>query len=118
MKRDIMIILSLSFIILALIFFIQEYYIPMKKVQYKYSPTDFIEPSKNFIKCYENSDCIKVKGSVCPVTMTCVNKNYLQEYNSKIENLAGNLWEAECPEKTITDNYECFCVNNTCKLVS
>lgn len=118
MKKNIMILLSLILIVVGLIFLIQEFYLPREEIYYKYSPTDFIEPSEIFIRCYENKDCIKVKGSVCPVTSTCVNKNYLQEYDSEIEKSAGTPLEADCPGMDIKDNYECFCVNNSCKLVS
>jgi hypothetical protein len=120
--KKIIIILLVLFVIVALIFMIQNVYTPTKKIQYRYSPTDFIEPDGNFIKCYKDDDCIKVKGSACPVgaggTETCINKNYIQEYNSKIENLAGKEWEVACPSISRTDNYGCACVNNVCELKS
>jgi len=107
---------------LAAVFLVQEFYTPIKKLPYKYSPTDFIEPSATFTKCYINDDCLKVKGSACPPDTggvdTCVNKNYMQEYLSEIEELEGKEWEVTCPQIDKTNNYECFCVNNTCKMVS
>ena len=120
MKLSIIIILAFLFVILALIFFIQESYIPIKKAQYKYSPTDFIEPSENFVKCYEDKDCIKVKGSACPPssggTEVCVDKDYFQEYLSKIEKLAGKELEVACPEIYLVSNKICDCIENKCSL--
>ena len=120
MKQIIMIFLSILFISLSLIFYIQCSYDPRKKVQYKNSPTDFIEPPKDFINCYEDTDCIKVKGSACPPSQggieVCVNKNYFQEYISEIDKQAGPEGEVVCPQVFLVSNKTCGCIGGTCIL--
>jgi len=120
MRIFMIIILGLLLIVLAVVFYIQESYIPIKNISYKYSSTEFIEPSGNFVKCYEDKDCIKIKGSVCPPesggTEACVNKNYFQEYLSEIEEKAGREWEVSCPEIYLVSNKTCDCIGNLCIL--
>lgn len=89
----------------------------------KYPSTYFIEPpSEKFVSCYTNDDCIKIKGTACHPSNggieTCVNKNYMQEYLSNIEILAGKEWEVSCPNINNTTNKDCSCINSICKLVS
>ena len=121
MRRDVLIVLASLLIILGLAFLIQEFYIPVKKTQYKYSPTEFIEPSERFVNCFEDTDCIKVKGSACPPSSggveSCVNKNYFQEYISEIEEKAGKEWEVECPAIYLISNKICDCIESECVLV-
>lgn len=106
---------------LSVIFFVQNSYDPRKKTQYNVSSTDFVEPSENFIKCYEDTDCIKIKGSACPPSEggveTCVNKNYFQEYISQIEKQAGSEQEITCPQVYLVTNRTCGCVENVCRLM-
>jgi len=115
------IILSLIVIIIGVSFLIQEFYTPQKETNYKYSPTDFVEPSERFIFCYIDDDCLKVKGSACPPESggveTCVNKDFMQEYNTMIEGLAGRHWELACPEIYLVSNKTCNCVENRCILM-
>jgi len=120
MRRYIMIILTILFL-LALVFFIQGSYVPIKKTPYKHSSTDFIEPSERFLKCYEDMDCIKVKGSACPPnsggTEVCVDKDYFQEYLSEIEKQAGREEEIACPEIYLVTNKTCSCIEDKCVLI-
>ena len=106
---------------LSLIFFVQSAYDPRKKDQLKLSSTDFVRPVENFIKCYRDTDCIKIKGSACPPSSggveTCVNKNYFQEYISQIESQAGTEAEVVCPEVYLVTNRTCGCIENNCVLV-
>ncbi|OGI11942.1 hypothetical protein A3K64_00520 [Candidatus Micrarchaeota archaeon RBG_16_36_9] len=107
---------------LSVVFFIQSSYDPKKKNnQYEFSSTDFIEPDENFIKCYENTDCIKIKGSACPPSAggveTCVDKNYFQEYISQITNQAGNEADLVCPQVYLVTNRTCGCIENKCVII-
>jgi hypothetical protein len=106
---------------LAVIFFVQSAYDPRKKTQNKFSSTDFIQPAENFIKCYEDTDCIKIKGSACPPSAggieTCVNKNYFQEYISQIDKTAGSEADAICPQVYMVTNKTCVCASGICNLV-
>lgn len=115
-----MIFLAFLFIIIGLVFLIQEFYAPNKKVQYKYSTTDFIEPSEKFITCYQGTDCIKIKGSACPAseggTEVCVNKNHFQEYISDIDEKAGAETDVVCPQVYMVTNKTCVCVSGECNL--
>jgi len=115
------IILILIVIIVGLLILIQEFYTSQKITKYKYSPTDFIEPAERFIFCYTDDDCLKVKGSACPPDSggveTCVNKNFMQEYNSMIEELAGKHWELGCPEIYLVTVKSCACVKDKCSLM-
>ncbi len=121
MRIFMIIILGLLLIVLAVVFYIQEFYVPIKNISYKYSSTDFIEPPQNFVKCYEEKDCIKVKGSACSPesggTEVCVNKNYFQEYLSEIEEKAGKQGKIACPEIYLVSNKTCDCIENLCSLV-
>lgn len=121
MRTDIKIFLAIIFIVLSLIFLIQEFYVPIKKVNYEYSPTDFIEPSERFLKCFEDTDCIKIKGSACPPSSggkeVCVDKDYFQEYLSEIEEKAGREEEVNCPQVYTVTNKTCDCIENKCVLV-
>ena len=116
-----MIILGLVLIVLAVVFFIQESYVPTEKNQYKYSPTAFIEPLERFLKCFEDTDCIKVRGSACPPSSggaeVCVDKDFFQEYISEIEKKAGREDEVGCPEIYLVSNKTCSCIENTCVLM-
>ena len=119
MKKIILILIII--IIVGVLLLIQEFYIPQKGMNYKYSPTDFIEPTQRFIFCYVNDDCLKVKGSTCPPESggveTCVNKDFMQEYNTMIEELAGKHWEIGCPEIYLVTNKICSCIDNKCVLM-
>ena len=119
-KEDIKIFLPIIFIIIGLLFLINEFYVPAK-TQYEYSPTEFIEPFKRFVNCFEDKDCIKVKGSACPPSSggfeVCINKNYFQEYISEIEEKAGKEWEVECPAIYLISNKICDCIESECVLV-
>jgi hypothetical protein len=126
--KKILIILSIIVIAIALVFlapyFVNTYY-DYKSLQgetSKYPSTYFIKPSNSFVSCYKDDDCLKVKGSACQPSNggveTCINKNYMQEYLSSIDNLAGKEWEVECPNINNTTNRTCSCVNNVCNLVS
>lgn len=121
MKITIMIFLAVLLILLALIFFIQDFYVPIKNVSYKYSSTAFIEPSETFIKCFEDKDCIKVKGSACPPNKggeeVCVDKDYFQEYLSDIEEKAGREDEVKCSMTYLVTNKNCVCIEGRCTLV-
>jgi len=107
--------------VLSVIVFVQKVYVPGNKVQYKISTTDFVEPSEDFIRCYEDTDCIKIKGSACPPSEggveVCVNKNYFQEYISQIEKQAGNEAEIVCPQVYLVTNRTCGCVQSECSLI-
>lgn len=126
MKKIVIIILVVVIIALALFLSLNInyfYYLKSFKIGgYKYPSTYFIEPSNLFVSCYKTDDCIKVKGSACQPSKggveTCINKNYMQEYLSNIENLAGKYWEVNCPNVNNSTNKECSCVNNNCNLVS
>ncbi|NIO44574.1 MAG: hypothetical protein GTN36_03415 [Candidatus Aenigmarchaeota archaeon] len=121
MKTTTIIILGSVFIILAIIFLVQEFYIPIEKNQYKYTSTEFIEPSERFLKCYESTDCIKIKGSACPPTSggveVCVDKDYFQEYLSEVEEKAGREEEVVCPEIYLVSDKTCSCLQDKCILV-
>jgi hypothetical protein len=121
MRRDIMIFLAFLFIIIGLVFLIQEFYVPNKNVQYKYSTTDFIEPSEEFITCYQDTDCIKIKGSACPASEggaeVCVNNNHFQEYISGIDEKAGKQEEIICPQVYLVTDKQCKCIEGKCKLM-
>jgi hypothetical protein len=112
-------IISVIVIIFIAVFLSQNK--PMQ-AKYKYPSTYFIKPSENFLSCYIDDDCMKAKGSACPPAQggiqTCINKDHLQEYTSNIELLAGKEWEVTCPDINNASNYDCLCINNTCKLVS
>lgn len=103
---------------LSIIFFVQNTYDPRKREQYKSSATELVEPAENFIKCYEDTDCIKVKGSSCPPSEggveVCVNKNYFQEYISQIEKQEGREAEVVCPQVYMVTNRTCGCIENVC----
>jgi hypothetical protein len=120
MKKYI-IVIGILIASLAVIFFVQNAYDPRKKTKYEFSSTDFIQPAENFIKCYEDTDCIKVKGSACPPSSggveVCVNKNYFQEYISQIEKQAGSEAEVVCPQLYLVTNKTCGCLENKCNLV-
>ena len=119
MKKIILILILI--ITIGTLLLIQEFYIPREEKNYKYSPTEFIEPNENFIFCYINDDCFKFKGSACPADSggieTCVNKNFVQEYNSVIEELAGRDLERGCPEIYLVSNKICGCIENKCVLM-
>jgi len=121
MRRDIMIFLALLFIIIGLVFLIQEFYAPTKNVKYKYSKTDFVEPSEEFITCYQGADCMKIKGSACPPNEggaeVCVNKNHFQEYISGIDEKAGKQEEIICPQVYLVTDRQCECIDGKCELM-
>lgn len=115
------IFLALIFIIIGLVFLIQQFYVPGKKVQHKYSATDFIEPPQDFLTCNQDTDCIKVKGSACPPseggTEVCVSKNHFQEYISVIDEEAGSEAEVVCPQVYMVTNRPCGCAAGVCALM-
>jgi len=121
MKTYVKIFLAVIFIILGLILLIQEFYLPSKNVQYKYSPTEFIEPSESFLNCFEDADCIKIKGSACPTSSggveVCVDKDFFQQYLSEIEEKAGREENVECPEIYLVTDKICNCVEGKCNLI-
>jgi hypothetical protein len=108
-------------IVIGLTVVVLELLPPVKKVQHKYSPTSFIEPSENFIDCFNHTDCIKVKGSACPPSSggleVCVNKDHFQEYISEINEKAGNEEEVACPDIFLVSNKTCDCFEGNCRLV-
>jgi hypothetical protein len=121
MINDLTIFLALIFIIIGLAFLIQQFYAPSKKVQHKYSSTDFIEPSQDFLTCNQDTDCIKVKGSACPPseggTEVCVSKDHFQGYISVIDEEAGSETEAVCPQVNMVTNRPCGCAAGVCTLI-
>jgi hypothetical protein len=110
-----------TIIFIAIVLLIQEFYVPQRYVKYEYSSTDFIEPDESFVTCDTDDDCFKFKGSLCPAdsggTEVCINKDYVQEYNSVIDGLAGKHIENVCPEIYLVTDRECKCVDNICSLV-
>jgi len=60
--KKIIILILIVIVTVGVIVLIQEFYIPQKETNYKYSPTDFIEPTDRFIFCYIDDDCLKVKA--------------------------------------------------------
>jgi hypothetical protein len=116
-KTDLVLIVMIVFGVLIVV---QEIYIPQRETFYEYSATDFIEPEERFTFCYIDDDCFKFKGSACPADSggieTCVNKNFVQEYNSEIEEKAGKHWERGCPEIYMLTNKTCQCIDNRCTL--
>lgn len=115
-----MIFLALLLIIIGLIFLIQQFYVPSEKVWHKYSSTEFVEPPQEFLTCYQDTDCIKVKGSACLPseggTEVCVNKNHFQEYISVIDENAGAETDVVCPQVYLVTNRTCVCVSGVCSL--
>jgi len=126
--KKMMIIILIAAIAIVVVFsapYIANAYYNYKSLQgetTKCPSTYFIKPSNLFSSCYKDDDCIKVKGSACQPSKggieTCINKNYMQEYLSNIDNLAGKEWEVECPSINNTTSKGCSCVNNVCNLVS
>jgi hypothetical protein len=120
MKKMITLLL-IAIVVVGVIVIIQEFYSPVKEKNYEYSATDFIEPEERFTFCYNDDDCFKFKGSACPADSggieICINKNYVQEYNSVIEAAAGKHWERGCPEIYMVTNKTCSCIDSKCSLV-
>ena len=87
---------------------------------YSYNITDFIEPQERFLTCNNVDDCFKFKGSACPADRggaeVCINKNFVQEYNSIIEDQAGMYYVTQCPNISLSTNVTCDCVDNRCSL--
>ena len=121
MTNSLAIFLSFLLIAIGLVFVIQQFYVPSKKVQHKYSATDFIEPPQDFLTCNQDTDCIKVKGSACPPseggTEVCVSKNHFQEYISDIDEKAGKQEEVICPQVYLVTDKQCKCIEGKCKLM-
>ena len=92
-----------------------------KEKAYDYNTTDFIEPEEKFVVCGNDDDCFKFKGSACPAEVggveICVNKNFVQEYSSTIEGLAGSCNVNECPQVSLSTNRTCSCIDSKCSLV-
>lgn len=110
---------------LALAMYFNNYYYFYKSissVSEKYPSTSLVEPSGQFTSCYSSDDCLKVRGSACQPSEggeeTCVNKNYMQEYLSNIDSLAGKEYEVSCPGINKTTDRSCSCVSDVCQLVS
>jgi len=127
MKKILILIPVIAIIVLVLAAYFTltndyYYYKSLTSKKQKLSPTYFIEPSNLLLTCYNDDNCIKVKGSACQPskggTETCINKNHMQEYLSNIENLEGKEWEVSCPDINNSTNKTCSCVNGDCKLVS
>ena len=87
---------------------------------YNYNITDFIQPSEKFLACDTADDCFKFRGSACPADMggveTCVNKNFVQAYNSQIEESAGLYVVTDCPNVSFSTDMTCTCTNGRCML--
>jgi CRISPR/Cas system CMR-associated protein Cmr1 (group 7 of RAMP superfamily) len=92
------------------------------KKKYKYSPTELIVPPENFLYCYEDTDCIKIKASACPPdkggSEVCVKKDHFQQYLSMVEDSAGKEWEVTCPNINNVGNNICRCIGEKCNLVN
>lgn len=124
-KIFIIALVSVAVIAIASVLYFNNYYYFYKSlsgVKEKYPSTSLVEPSNLFVSCYKTDDCLKVKGSACQPSKggeeTCINKNYMQEYLSSIENLAGKDLEVSCPSIDKTTNRSCSCLNNICQLVN
>jgi len=119
--KKIITLLLIAVIIAGVIVMVQEFYNPVEENDYKYSATDFIEPNESFLFCYNSDDCFKFKGSACPTDSggveICINKNFVQEYNSIIEKFAGKHWERDCPEIDLQTDRTCSCVESKCSLM-
>ncbi|MFH1473710.1 MAG: hypothetical protein ABIE55_02345 [Candidatus Aenigmatarchaeota archaeon] len=113
--------LILTAVVVGIIVITQEFYSPVEEKVYDYSATEFIEPSNTFTFCYVDDDCFKFKGSACPADSggieVCVHKNYIQEYNSVIEDAAGKQWERGCPEIYLVSEKMCSCIDSKCTLM-
>jgi hypothetical protein len=127
MKKIFLVSLT-AVIAVGLIVIIQEFYSSAKEKVYQYSPTDYIEPEERFLVCTNNTnsnstadECFKFKASACPAEMggieMCINKNFIQEYNSVIERGAGEHWDLSCPEINMVTDRACDCIDNVCTLV-
>ena len=112
------ILLSLALLSLGAVSVFHEIY--AEKESYEYSFTDYIYPEEKFVQCTSTDDCFKFRGSVCPAEAggveMCINKNFVQEYNSVIEGNAGSCMVNECPQACLTTNRTCECINNRCAL--
>jgi hypothetical protein len=121
MRTEFKIILALVLIIIGLIYIVQEFHVPKKENNYEYSSTDFIRPSQRFLNCFEDLDCIKIKGSACPPSAggkeVCVDKDFFQEYLSEIEEKSGKESEIICPQVYLVTNKTCICNNGKCNLM-
>ncbi len=119
--RQITALILTAVAIVGVIVIVQEFYCAAEEKVYEYSATDFIEPDERFTFCDIDDDCFKFKGSACPIDSggveVCVHKNYVQEYNSVIEEAAGKHWERGCPEIYMVTNRTCSCIDNVCTLV-
>ncbi|MBN2202592.1 MAG: hypothetical protein JW700_00165 [Candidatus Aenigmarchaeota archaeon] len=113
-------LISIMLIAIGIVFVIQELSVKEEE-KYEYSYTDYVEPEERFVACDDVDDCFKFKGSACPANMggveVCVNKNFVQEYNSVIESKTGLTLEIECPEINRTTDMTCACINNKCALL-
>lgn len=114
-------LLIISIILIAIIFMFTTINTSPRK-KYKYSPTEFIVPPENFLYCYEDTDCIKIKGSACSPdkggSEVCVEKDHFQQYLSIVDESAGKEWEVTCPDISNVSNNICRCISERCKLVS
>jgi hypothetical protein len=112
------VLISLLLISLGLVSLFHEFYAEEKV--YEYNFTDFIEPEEKFTACTSSDDCFKFKGSACPADAggveTCINKNFVQEYNSEIQDLAGSYNVNECPQLYLSTNRICECIDSNCVL--
>ena len=113
-----LVLLALALISLGVVSMFYEVYGEEKTHDYNF--TDYIEPEEKFITCTNNDDCFKFKGSVCPAEAggveLCINKNFVQEYNSVLEYMAGSCMVTECPQVCLTTNRTCECIENKCTL--
>jgi hypothetical protein len=112
------VLISLVIISLGVVSLFHELYV--EDESYEYSFTDYVNPEERFVLCSSNDDCFKFKGSVCPAEAggveTCINKNFVQEYSSVIEDNAGACTVNECPQICLTTNRTCECIDNRCVL--
>ncbi|MFH0928772.1 MAG: hypothetical protein V1818_00250 [Candidatus Aenigmatarchaeota archaeon] len=111
--------ISIILIVIGIVFVIQEF--SMKEDEkYEFSFTDSIEPEERFVACDNVDDCFKFKGSACPAyaggTEVCINKNFVQEYNSVIEEKTGLNLEIKCPGTDLSTDMICECIDKRCVL--
>ena len=115
-----MVLVSIVLLSIGTYFVVDNFYFNHDK-QYEYSTTDFVEPEEKFLDCDNVDDCFKFQGSACPPTSggveICINKNFVQEYRSTIEEKTGILVDIDCPQVDMSTDSECGCILNRCELM-
>ena len=115
-----MVLVSIVLLSIGAYFVVDNFYLGHSK-QYEYSTTDFIEPEERFVTCVDVDDCFKFQGSACPATAggveVCINKNFVQEYRSIIEDETGILVDIDCPQVDMSTDRECGCILSRCELM-